>query len=296
MASSLTQLKYDDDIEYTFTDTFDMNELKCIEIEPEMLDDLQNGKLEIRGDSNDEAVLVTSNKSYKIRQHDTSNTILLTSLNNKSILRYNFTKQQKNNKNKYKFNNIHEMNIDSDDDDITTQTQNNTQNEEIYNAVTCIYILDLQPPKLTKLHEILYQRPYKGELTPSLSPDDDDKENDINYKIDLSFSGLKSLVQCSDNELLNGLKQINAIEINNEWRIIDNDYYYECFQDILYCIMEHSIDFKKFIISDILCNITQFPLEIVKHCIKINCIEKNNENENEFWTFDENKICIFCAK
>lgn len=44
MASTLTQLKYDDDIEYVFTDNFDMNALKCIEIEPDMLHDLQNGK------------------------------------------------------------------------------------------------------------------------------------------------------------------------------------------------------------------------------------------------------------
>ena len=44
MASTLTQLKYDDDIEYYFTEDFDMNEMKCIEIEPEMLDDLKCGK------------------------------------------------------------------------------------------------------------------------------------------------------------------------------------------------------------------------------------------------------------
>ena len=44
MAATLTQLKYENDIEYFFTDTFDMNEYKCIEIEPEMLEDLQNGK------------------------------------------------------------------------------------------------------------------------------------------------------------------------------------------------------------------------------------------------------------
>ena len=41
---TLTQLKYDEDIDFLFTDTFDLNELKCIEIEADMLDDLQNGK------------------------------------------------------------------------------------------------------------------------------------------------------------------------------------------------------------------------------------------------------------
>ena len=45
MASTLTQLKYDEDIEYFFTEDFDMNALKCIEIEPDMIEDLKNGKL-----------------------------------------------------------------------------------------------------------------------------------------------------------------------------------------------------------------------------------------------------------
>merc|ERR1712154_685140 len=81
MASTLTQLKFDEDIEFYFTEDFDMNALKCIEIEAEMIEDLHNGKLEIRGDLDDETVLVSSTKSYKIRQCDSSNTILLTSTN-----------------------------------------------------------------------------------------------------------------------------------------------------------------------------------------------------------------------
>merc|ERR1719203_1395123 len=82
MASSLTQLVFDEDIEYYFTEEFDMNALKCIEIEPDMINDLHNGKLEIRGNLDDETILVSSSKSYKIRQADSSNTILLASTDN----------------------------------------------------------------------------------------------------------------------------------------------------------------------------------------------------------------------
>ena len=86
-------------------------------------------RLEIRGDMNDETVLVSATKSYKIRQHDSSNTILITSLNNKQ---------------KYEDNDV-------DMEDV---------NESIYSAVSCIYTLEQQPPRLNKLYQILYQRPY----------------------------------------------------------------------------------------------------------------------------------------
>ena len=120
-------------------------------------------------------------------------------------------------------------------------------------------------------------------------------DNKINEKIDLSFEGLKLLVQCSDSELLNGLDEINAIEINNEWRIVDEEYLTSCFQDVLYCIMENSIDFKKFRAIDIIQNTDQFPEEIITHSIKIHSVSRKKD-ENGYWTLDDIKVCIFCAK
>ena len=108
-----------------------------------------------------------------------------------------------------------------------------------------------------------------GVPTPEVTPDDDVEKmiEDKTTKIDLSFEGLKSLVQCSDMELLDGLDEINAIEINNEWRIVDEEYFRGCFQDILLCIMENSINFKKFRTTDIVQNTEEFPPEIINHCI-----------------------------
>ena len=47
MADQLTQLKYDEDIEFVFCDSFGMNEVKCLEIEPEMIADLKSGQLSV---------------------------------------------------------------------------------------------------------------------------------------------------------------------------------------------------------------------------------------------------------
>merc|ERR1712113_1326341 len=176
-------------------------------------------------------------------------------------------------------------------------------NESIYSAISCVYELTQQPPKLNKLHQILYQRPYKGMPTPAISVDinnDDDeedekKENEKRVDVDLSFEGLQLLVQCSDKELLDGLDQINAIRIGNEWRIIDEEYLYLCFQDILFCIMEKQINFKRFRAIEILQNVNNYPSEIINHCIKIHCLNRK-EDENGYWAFDEEKVCVFIAK
>merc|ERR1712228_450198 len=195
-----------------------------------------------------------------------SNTILITSANH--------------NKYENEENDANQMNMDC--------------NESIYSAISCVYVLTQQPPKLNKLHQILYQRPYKGEPTPAVSVDigdDDAKQN----RVDLSLDGLKLLVQCSDKELLDGLDQINAIEIENEWRIIDDEYLYLCFQDLLYCIMEKQIDFKRFRAIEILQNMKDYPTEIINHCIKIHSLNRR-EDVDGYWSFDEDKVCVFIAK
>ena len=96
---------------------------------------------------NDETILVSSTKSFKVRQHDSSNTILLTSMNNLK------QKLDKNDKNK-----DNENENENDGDILNLNNTNN--NESIYSAISCVYTLEQQPPRLNKLYQILYQRPY----------------------------------------------------------------------------------------------------------------------------------------
>mmetsp|Transcript_27103 Transcript_27103/g.44527 ORF Transcript_27103/g.44527 Transcript_27103/m.44527 type:complete len:426 (-) Transcript_27103:12-1289(-) len=294
MAEKCTQLKHDSDghvieCNFIFTDTFDMNELKCIEIEPEMLDDLKNGQLEIRGGANDETVLVSSNKSYLVRQHDSSNTILLTS--------YNHTRRLHRDANDKENAYMHVM------DDMEDNADAGECTESVLSAISCVYILEQQPPRLNELHDILYQRPYTGAPTPAVTPFDDtehDAEHDTDdHKqaacIDLSFESLKLLAQCSDEELIHALDEIDAIQIQNEWRVIDEKYLSSCFQDVLYCVMEHSMDSKNLNIDDVTRNTAQFPHEMVVHCIRIHSVSRA-PNEDGRWVLDEVKVSLFCAK
>ncbi len=86
-------------------------------------------------------MLVSASKSYKIRQHDSSNTILLTSFHH---------------------NQTHQKEEDGSGalDSVPSDPLNMDNNEEIYSAISCLYVLNEQPPRLNKLHQVLYQRPY----------------------------------------------------------------------------------------------------------------------------------------
>jgi len=243
------------------------------------------GNLEIRGDLNDETVLISSSKSYKIQQNDSSNTILITSLNNKHIV---YDEKNKENLDK-------NMDVDMLESEAEPNLLSMDHNESIHAAISCIYVLTQQPPKLNKLHQILYQRPYKGVPSREVSLENDEDDEQKEEKADLTLDGLKNLVQCSDMELLQALEEINAIKIDQEYRIIDEEYFISCFQDILYCIMENDIDYKKFQSIDILQNMEDYPAEIITHCIKIHSLSRK-EDENGYWAFDENKVSVFIAK
>jgi len=223
-----------------------MNALKCIEIEPEMLDDLHNGKLEIRGNLDDETILVSSSKSYKIRQADSSNTILLAS----------------------------------------TDNADGGGNESIFSAISCVYELTLQPPKLNALHNVLYQRAYHH-----INQEEEEKEK---KKLDLSMDGLRLLVQCSDGELIDALTQIDAIQIGKEWRVLHAECLCACLEEILFCIIEKQIDFKQFKLADIVVP-DLYPQQIIHHCVKIHCSDRRADDAGN-WSLDTSKVCVFWAK
>ena len=87
-----------------------------------------------------------------MRQHDSSNTILLTSMNNLK------QKLDKNDENKNE-------NYDGD----IWNLNNTNNNESIHSAISCVYTLEQQPPRLNKLYQILYQRPYSYVYTFDIS-------------------------------------------------------------------------------------------------------------------------------
>ena len=73
--------------------------------------------------------------------------------------------------------------------------------------------------------------------------DNDDRKTN-NEKIDLSFENLKDLIQASDKEILDALHDMDAIEINGEWRLLDSEYLTECFEDCINTIESSNMPYN----------------------------------------------------
>ncbi|ETO17847.1 hypothetical protein RFI_19463, partial [Reticulomyxa filosa] len=141
-----------------------------------------------------------------------------------------------------------------------------------------------------------------------------------------SLDALRNEVQCSDEELMNGLKELNALEINGEWKMLDEAYITDCFDDILACILENRFDYKHVDIQQLLQSIDEeeHDPEVVKHCLSF--VKKIlyphlpppppppphfslppspstiiffvllSMNDQTYLALDMNKVCLFVAK
>ena len=118
-------------------------------------------------------------------------------------------------------------------------------------------MLEPQPPRVGIVHDLLSKRLYKGEENENMDERDenmfdddfdffdnnDDRKMENERNIDLSFESLRSMVQASDKEILDALHEMDAIEINGEWRLLDTEYWIECVEDCLNTISSCNISY-----------------------------------------------------
>ncbi|XP_050546546.1 sister chromatid cohesion protein DCC1 isoform X2 [Daktulosphaira vitifoliae] len=143
-------------------------------------------------------------------------------------------------------------------------------------------------PRLKKLIHILNKSSYKGS----------EHETEISETCELyTFKKLSTIVQASDDELREALKEIGAFQINDYWRILEFDYEARALSFLLNLIDEQSwsynavpMDESVKILSELL------PSAILYHIIdkySIKCLSTNlNETHR---SLIEDKVCRFLA-
>jgi len=109
---------------YTFSKIFTVDKIKLIEVEPSFLENVEAGALEIRGNPNEEAHLVTKTGTYKMRTAETSNSWLIV---DEYLEKHNLEKKQ------------------------------------IIGAVTQYYLLEKAIPQVQKIKSMLMEVQYDGE-------------------------------------------------------------------------------------------------------------------------------------
>ncbi|XP_059485151.1 sister chromatid cohesion protein DCC1 [Neocloeon triangulifer] len=184
-------------------------EYKCLELNKDLLETLESGQsLVIRGDKNDNAVLCTSSKTYDLKDTETSNSLLI-------MQSLTYHKDIKH--------------LQGDDIDRTVEIK-------IVDKLVHNYLEPrLIQPHLKIIQELLSKRLFKG---PERESED--------YTEDLySLDKLLTTVQASEEEILNELFALNAIEYKGYWRLLEFEYHFRIFSFITTYIEQESVPFDE---------------------------------------------------
>ncbi|XP_014282167.1 sister chromatid cohesion protein DCC1 isoform X1 [Halyomorpha halys] len=233
-------------------------EYKILELDKELFKCLkESDKLVLRGQKTDKAVLCTKNKTFDIKEAETSNSLLL-------IPNLKFAE---------------DVPAESGDRDI--------EEKEIVGVYHEYFELKQIRPRLLPLRNFLKMKPYKG---IELEEEDQSGEGYFDTEKLLEF------VQASEEELVDALRDIQAFSVNGKWRILDNDYHFRVLGQFLALVESNSWGLDQIPFGESLSELSAlFPDYVLHHIFQI-YLEPTGEytdNDDELFKLVEFKICRF---
>ena len=207
----------------------DLGSLKILEVPNNLADELMSGaSLTIRGDANDSAVLCSNDKTFDLKEAETSNSLLLV-----DKLGFPGESQMRNDTSSYQVN---ESN--------TSEESRNLFPSHITGIVYRYLELKECRPRLSKLRAVLDGSQMCGSKKISMYSG----VQSINEENSASFQDLLDTIQCSKIELKKGLKDLKAIsipgtnELAEKWFMMDISYHMKILSLICNYIEEIGFD------------------------------------------------------
>lgn len=243
----------------------------------------------IKGDPDENAVLCTSNKTYDIKEAETSNSLLLVpdllfaastgldeTIANNSMESDSDTSFDRSNAS---------LNKSTDSDD--GRPPRKIVNKDILNTFFTYYELKPCKPRLSKLRKLLEKTMYQG--------------LELEYTVDkinlLTYDSILNQIQASQVELDAELIKIQTIKIDDYYRLLEFDYEFRVLSQLLDLIEENSWPLNK--ISK---EITLESLkELVPECIldamfSFYTLESVSEDGIQYYEYKQDKVCRFLAR
>ncbi|KAK4315020.1 hypothetical protein Pmani_013724 [Petrolisthes manimaculis] len=235
-------------------------EMVMMEVDPTLLSTMKQGdSIVLRGDPEAGVVLCTNNKTYEVREAETSNSLVL----------------------------VPQLALPSKD---------STGERTLENCQVCSIhykYLELRPckPRVEKLQQVLEEHPYSG-------PQEDDLTDTSKGK-KYAWNDLLNRVQCSEEELDQALRDLEAYHIYGFWQILEFDYRFKVVSHILQLIETKSwaldcVPYKESV--EILSELE--PRAVMVQCFEYYLAPTDNENESgdALYTLQDDKICRLCAE
>lgn len=260
------------------------DDIKLLELPHEVLTAVSGGqKVVIRGDPSEDAVLCTAEKTYELREADTSNALLICPT-------LSLPKNQC----------FQDLDVSLVSKEVT--------------ACLSSY-MELRPcrPRTEKLKQLLAECPYRGaefeaseefeEVANERSREGGEREVEgarckrKRMRKKYTFDELLAHVQASESELCEALDRLQACMIDGYWRLFDLDYRDSVFQHILTVLEEEDWSFRVVPLEATCQKLEELePRFAIEHCLKCYGNVFTSDTGTTYCELSEEKVCQFYAE
>uniref|UniRef100_A0A0D9WC51 Sister chromatid cohesion protein DCC1 n=1 Tax=Leersia perrieri TaxID=77586 RepID=A0A0D9WC51_9ORYZ len=243
------------------------DDIILLEAADELLPDLLQGRVTVRGHPEEEAVLCTPSATYAMKFVGNSNSVFLIPPGESAAptIRPDGLNT--------------EGDVASATDAVASIIKVASGNMELVRTA----------PRLDKLRKLLNERPYVL---------DEDLGSDLQQKKGLyTWQDLCELVQASDGELSEELSSLSAVEIDGFWRMVDDNSANTILDMILHNSVLHDWPLNSMPENDVLDVMESdgFMRKIVAHCLS-RFGSKVEKEARSCWSLDERRVCLQLAR
>jgi len=254
-----------------FDDDLDNDGVRLLELDGDLLKDLEAGEaVTVKGEDDENCVLVTDEKTYELRSAETSNLLL--------VARDFVTKDR----------------LKADQDDATGLY--GSVEFPLVRAMFSEY-LETRPikPKLQKLRTLLEENPYRGAV---------EEKDETRGGRKFAKRELVEKVQSSRVEIETELVRLNALEIDGYWRLLDSDYFNSVLGHVLNLIDENSWPLDAVPVEEVLAVLKELePEEVILNVLETIGEERKPANDDDgdtdsrlLFRIDQMKVAVNFAQ
>jgi sister chromatid cohesion protein DCC1 len=239
------------------------NNLSLLSVPEALLKEIACNNASIKGGIDDDAMLCTQSSTYSVRLAEASNTLLL--------LPPGVAPKRRR--------------VEVDEGGTTVADASMAVAGMIENT----FILQLVPPKLQKLSNILSQCRYRG-------PDNEDEQDASKL---MNSEQMEMHVQASRKQLEAGLDSIGALQIDGKWRLLHEQYRDEIVQLILGLQVENEWPAACIPEEGCVQNLLEYCPHAVRHCLKMHSTGSPSAAGTatpKNWALDPTKVCRWVAE
>jgi len=151
----------------------------------------------------------------------------------------------------------------------------------VYSSFNSYFEVKLSRARLGRLKFILKEHCFSGESLEGSQK--------------LTTDDLLDAVQASKEELMEGLKQLGAIYVDNQWLLLEINYQEKAFSQILALMEEKCWSWKEIPLPETVEMLNElYPEFVLEHCLKTYGVE--TDTEKRFFSLSEDQVCTYYAE